>query len=130
MTYWRERMRPDLLLVHYNDLKADLAGEIARISAFLEIDTPPATLAEITAAAQFESMKAQGAELLPTVEMMFDRGHQRFLNKGTNGRWRDVLTADDLSRFDALAHAKFTPSARAWIEGGRRVAGDPTGLPD
>jgi aryl sulfotransferase len=41
MTYWRERTRPNLLMVHYNDLKADLAGEIARISAFLEIETPP-----------------------------------------------------------------------------------------
>jgi len=130
MTYWRERGRPNLLLVHYNDLKADLAGEIRRISDFLEIETPAGRLAEIAAAAEFGAMKAQGADLLPTVKIMFDRGHERFLNKGTNGRWKDVLTEADLARFDALAHAKFTPGARAWIEGGRLVAGDPTALPD
>jgi len=130
MTYWRERMRPNLLLVHFNDLKADLAGEIGRISEFLEIDTPAATLAEIAAAAEFAAMKAHGADLLPTVQIMFDRGHDRFLNKGTNGRWKDVLTNEDLARFDALAHAKFTPAARAWIEGGRLAAGEPTALPD
>lgn len=130
MTYWRERMRPNLLLVHYNDLKADLAGEIARIAAFLQIDTPAATLAEIAEAARFDRMKAQGADLLPTVGLMFDRGHDRFLNKGTNGRWKDVLTDADLARFDAMTHARFTPSARAWVEGGRLAAGDPVQLPD
>lgn len=130
MTYWRERTQPNLLMVHYNDLKADLAGEISRISRFLDIDTPAATLAEITSAAQFDNMKAQGAALLPTVGVMFERGHDRFLNKGTNGRWKGALTDEDLARFDRLALAKFTPSARAWIEGGRLAAGDPVALPD
>lgn len=130
MTYWRERRRPSLLLVHYNDLKADLANEIARISAFLEIDTPPAMLAEIASAAHFENMKAQGAALLPIVDVLFDHGHHRFLNKGTNGRWKDVLNDADLARFDRLSESKFSPSARAWIEGGRLAAGDPAALPD
>lgn len=130
MTYWRERRRPNLLMVHYNDLKADLAGEIARISAFLDIDTPSATLAEIAEAARFDNMKAQGVDLLPRVQTMFEGGSERFLNKGTNGRWKDLLTDDDLARFDRLTHAKFTASARAWIEGGRGAAGDPRAAAD
>ena len=130
MTYWRERRRPNLLMVHYNDLKADLAGEIGRISAFLEADTPPARLVEMAEAARFDSMKAQGVDLLPTIEVMFSGGSQRFLNKGTNGRWQSVLTDADLARFDRLAAAKFSPAARAWIEGGRLAAGDPETSPD
>lgn len=130
MTYWRERARANLLLVHYNDLKADLPGEVARIAAFLDIDTPAAMLGAIAEAARFDNMKAQGAALLPTVEIMFDRGHDRFLNKGFNGRWKGALTDADMARFDRLASAKFTPSARAWIEGGRLAAGDPAALPD
>jgi aryl sulfotransferase len=130
MTYWRERARPNLLLVHYNDLKADLAGEIARISDFLEIATPPERLTEFAAAAEFSAMKAQGPDLLPKVQMMFEGGAQRFLNKGTNGRWKDVLTDEDLARFDRLSAAKFTPAARAWLEGGRLAAGDPRGAAD
>ena len=130
MTYWRERKRPNLLFVHYNDLKADLAGEIARIAGFLEIDTPPDRLAEFAEAAKFESMKAQGPEILPMLAFAFDRGSDRFLNKGTNGRWKGALTDADLARFDRLATAKFTPSARSWIENGRLVAGDPAEAPD
>src|SRR5262249_62197364 len=62
MTYWRERRRPNLLLVHYNDLKADLSGEMARISDFLEIDTPPGVMAELVEPARFVSMKSQGPD--------------------------------------------------------------------
>jgi aryl sulfotransferase len=130
MTYWRERSRPNLLLVHYNDLKADLKGEVARLSDFLEIRTPAARLAEIAAAAEFGAMKAQGADLLPKVEVMFQGGSQRFLHKGTNGRWKNILTDEDLARFDRLSNAKFTPSARAWLEGGRLAAGDPRAAAD
>jgi aryl sulfotransferase len=130
MTYWRERARPNLLLVHYNDLKADLMGEMRRISTFLEIDTPEAVLAELAAAAQFDAMKSQGAELLTKVTDMFDKGHERFLNKGTNGRWKDVLGSDDLARYATLAKTRLSPSAEAWLHGGRLQAGDPTGLPD
>ncbi|WP_293678103.1 sulfotransferase domain-containing protein [uncultured Phenylobacterium sp.] len=130
MTYWRERRLPNLLLVHYADLKADLPGEMARISDFLEIETPPAKLAELAEAARFEAMKSQGDALLPALPFAFQGGHKSFLHKGTNGRWKDVLTDADLARFDRLSTAKFTPSARAWIEGGRLAAGDPAELPD
>jgi aryl sulfotransferase len=130
MTYWRERSRPNLLLVHYNDLKADLRGEVARISRFLEIDTPPGLLDEIAAAGQFEAMKSQGASLLPVLTTFFDRGHDRFLNKGTNGRWKDVLGSEDLARYADLASRRLTAAAAAWIEHGRLVAGDPEAAPD
>jgi aryl sulfotransferase len=130
MTYWRERASKDLLLVHYNDLKADLAGEIRRISTFLEIETPGDLLAEMAQAARFETMKAEGEALLPRMKDQFDRGHDRFLNKGTNGRWRDVLTEDDLARYAALAKKQLPAGAAAWIERGRLAAGDPKSLAD
>ena len=130
MTYWRERIRPNLLLVHYNDLKADLPGEMRRISTFLEIDTPEDLLQTLAEAARFESMKRQGGELLAKTREYFDRGPDRFLNKGTNGRWKDVLTEDDLERYATLVRTRLAPTAAAWIEHGRLKAGDPRNLPD
>lgn len=130
MTYWRERARPNLLLVHYADMKADLPGEVARIAAFLDIDVAPDKLAELAGAAQFETMKSQGPSLLPALPFVFQGGSDRFINKGVNGRWQGVLTGDDLARFDRLSAAKLTPAARAWIEGGRLAAGDPAKTPD
>ncbi|HXV01886.1 MAG TPA: sulfotransferase domain-containing protein [Caulobacteraceae bacterium] len=129
-TYWRERRQPYLLMVHYNDLKADLEGEMSRISDFLGIATPKSLMGELAEAARFETMKAQGAQILPHIGEMFDHGPERFLNKGVNGRWKDVMGADDLARYDALVKSKFTPSEAAWIEHGRLGAGDPRDAPD
>ncbi len=124
-TYWSRRDLPDVLFVHFNDLKADLAGEMRRISTFLGIDTPENLLPELARAAEFETMKRQGGEMLPELAMAFDRGADRFINKGVNGRWSDILSDTDLEPYHALAAASFSPDQARWIEHGRLVAGDP-----
>ena len=129
-TYWTQRRRENLLFVHFNDLKADLPGEMRRISDFLEIETPPDRLAALAQAAGFEAMKADGEALLPRVGESFDHGAARFLNKGVNGRWRGVLTDADLARYEAVLRRKVSPACADWLEHGRRGAGDPRGLPD
>ena len=129
-TYWAERARENLLFVHYNDMKADLAGEMARISEFLEIDTPPDRLATLAKAAEFETMKANGQALLPKLGQYFDHGSERFLNKGVNGRWKDILTEADLARYEAVFRRKVSPACAEWLEHGRLGAGDPKNAPD
>ncbi len=129
-TYWRERRQPWMLHVHYNDLKADLAGEMRRIADFLDIEVGQGQLDELAAAASFETMKAQGEVMMPQLRNNFDHGAQRFINKGFNGRWKDVLTAQDLSRYDALVGRMLSAPLAAWIENGRAVAGDPRTLAD
>jgi aryl sulfotransferase len=130
LTYWKRRKEPWLLFVHYNDLKADLPGEMRRISDFLGIETPPDRLTELAAAATFEAMKRDGDALLPKLREAFDKGSERFLNKGTNGRWRDFLTDADLARYDALVRGKLPPQMARWVEGGCVVAGDPRKIED
>jgi aryl sulfotransferase len=128
-SYWTERQRGNLLMVHYNDLKADLSGEMKRIAAFLGIETPAALWPELVEAATFEKMKNEGAALLPGIEMAVRGGHQTFLNKGTNGRWRDVLTKDDVARYRARAAAELPPGLNDWLEHGRK-GGDPKAMAD
>lgn len=129
-TYWAERRRENLLFVHYADLKADLAGEMRRISDFLEIDTPADRLPVLAQAAGFDAMKADGKALLPKIGEHFDKGSERFLNKGTNGRWRDILTEADLERYEAVFRRKVSPACAQWLEHGRLGAGDPRQMAD
>ncbi len=111
---------PNVLFVHYGDLLVDTRGEMQRIADFLEIvveeDSWPALLADVGIDAMRE--EARGEDDLSA--MVFDGGATRFFYKGTNGRWRDVLTDDDLALYDAAA-TKLDPSLRIWLEGGRRA---------
>jgi hypothetical protein len=129
-SYWRERHRPNLLLVHYNDLKDDLAGEMQRIAAFLDITVPESVMPSLVQAAGFESMKKAGDALIPNLHGVFDRGADRFINKGRSGRWREYLTQEDIARYEAIAERACTPGLARWLEAGRRGAGDPTSSRD
>jgi aryl sulfotransferase len=124
-SFWAERARENLLLVHYADLKADLDGEMRRIAAFLDIPVDEALWPSLVAAAGFEAMKRAGADLLPGADGSFEGGHMTFLNRGINGRWQTELTADDLARYQQRVAAELSPDLAAWLEYGRLVAGDP-----
>lgn len=124
-TYWRERTRPNLLLVDYDDLKEDLDGEMRRITAFLGIDTPDDLMPALVEAARFETMKRDGDALFPRLKIAFDRGADRFINKGASGRWREYLRPEDVTRYEAIAARATTPGLARWLECGRRAAGDP-----
>jgi aryl sulfotransferase len=128
-SYWARRGDANMLLMHYADMKADLEAEVRRIAGFLEIEPPAATLGEIVAAARFETMREQGAQLMPGAENAWDGGAQRFLYKGVNGRWKDVLTAQDLAAYETRVRDEFTPGLAAWLESGRRAT-DPARSPD
>ena len=60
-------------------------------------------------------MKARADEIAD-FEEHFVGGADTFLYKGTNGRWRDVLTADELAAYDdagrEVAHARVRDLAR------------------
>jgi len=117
-SFWRRRGEPNLLLVHYNDLKSDLAGEMRRIADFLEIDVPAAKWPAVVERCTFASMKANG-ERIGTF-WHFDGGAQSFLFKGTNGRWRDVLTPAELDAYEKRVGEILPPDAAEWLERGRR----------
>ncbi len=128
--WWAERSRPNLLLVHYADLKADLDGEMRRISGFLDMPVDESIWPSLVEAAGFDAMKKAGADLMPGAEMSFEGGHDTFLNKGTNGRWQTELTDDDLALYRRRVETELTPGLARWLEHGRRVAGDPRETPD
>jgi aryl sulfotransferase len=126
-SYWNERSHEDVLLVHYNDLKTDRAGEMRRIAAFLGIETPESVWKDLVAAAGFEAMKQQGAELIPAAAQLWNEGASRFMNKGTNGRWKSVVSDEDLRRYEERVKAHFAPELARWLQHGRIIAGDPSG---
>jgi len=117
-TFWGSRHLPNVLLVHYNDLKTDLDGEMRRISAFLDIEVDETIWPTLVEAATFEAMKRDGELLVPETAMVFAGGARTFINKGTNDRWRDVLTPTEVAQYEAVV-ARLDPALSRWMERGR-----------
>lgn len=117
-SWWDERDRPNVLLVHYNDLKADLSREMRRIAGFLGITVAPDLFARLVAAAGFEAMRRDGAELMGRVATTFQGGADRFFHKGTNQRWLGVFREDDLALYDAKARSMLPSDCREWVQHG------------
>jgi len=112
-------------VVHYNDLKADLSGEMHRIADFLGIEITPDLWPALIEAAGFEAMRRAGETLMDSVATSFKNGSQRFFFKGSNERWRRVVADEDLALYDAKAGAMLSPACRDWTARGRLLAGDP-----
>lgn len=121
-TWWNYRHLPNILFVHYNDLLANLAGEIQRIADFLQIPLNAEALPAIIQAVSLETMRdeavhAESAD--PNRSPVWKEGAKNFFFKGTNGRWKDVLTPEELALYEEKATRLLTPECRAWLEQGR-----------
>jgi aryl sulfotransferase len=114
-TYWELRDQPNVLFVHYNDLKADLEKEVRRIAAFLGIPIDEKHLPGILERCSFQWMKTN-SDRIGDLEDLFKGGGQTFFFKGTNGRWRDVLTPAELERYDELSRRTMPVDLKAWLD--------------
>lgn len=122
-TCWAERDRPNLLMVHYADLKRDLAGEMRRVADFLGIDIDEDLWPSLVEAASFETMKRQGDDLMPMFNAVFEGGSRSFFHHGQNERWRGVFRDADLALYEAKVRDTLPPDCALWLEHGRLATG-------
>ncbi len=118
-TFWQFRHLPNILMVHYNDLKADLSGEMRRIAEFLEIRVDDELLPELVEAATFENMKANADQLAPDAEAGIWQDNSGFFNKGKSGQWADILGEEALAAYEAEMRERLGPELAHWLEHGR-----------
>ena len=121
-SWWPLRKEGFAFFMHYNDLKADLEGEMRRFAVFLDIEVPenlwPETVKRCGLSVMREEARSNGR-----VDKVFENGVDAFFDKGTNGRWRDVLTQAQLDRYAALVANELPADAALWLESGSLVTG-------
>ena len=93
-SFWPYRDLPNVLMVHYADLLADLEAQMRRVAAFTQLEVAEEAWPELVAAARFDAMKQEAIRNAEYIGLIFEGGAGRFFHKGTNGRWRDVLTEE------------------------------------
>lgn len=117
-TWWEIRDLPNVKLLHFQALKNDMAGQIRDIAAFLEIDIDEDNWDAILEHCSFNYMRQNAEKSVPLGGVPWKGGARTFIHKGTNGRWRDLLTEDDVRNYEAAALENLGPACTHWLETG------------
>lgn len=119
---WERRHRPNVVLLHYEDLSRDLGGQLRRLADRLDITVPEPAWPALVQAATFDRMRERSADLVPDERLgiMHDTG--AFFRRGASGQWRGVLTADDLARYDVRVTALAATDLVGWLHRGSRIS--------
>ncbi len=119
-TWWDIRDLPNVHFIHFTNLVDDLPGEMRKIAAFLDVPVDEAKWPEIVHHCTFDYMKENGAPAVPLGGAFWEGGAKTFIHKGTNGRWKDLLTAEDNRKYDAKADEELGKACAKWLATGTR----------
>lgn len=119
-SWWAVRDLPNVLFIHFADLKADLPGQIRKIAHFIGEPIDEAAFDAIVTHCSFDYMKANASASVPAGGVFWDGGAETFIHKGVNGRWRDVLTAEESDAYERRAVAELGAECAAWLMTGRK----------
>jgi len=117
-SWWALKDLPNVRLVHFARLKADLEGEMRSIADFLDIEIPPAKWPQVVEHCTFDWMKANAARTAPGAGLFWEGGADTFIHKGTNGRWRDVLSPAESLAYERMAEERLGPECARWLKTG------------
>lgn len=90
-----------VLVVHFEDLKANLAAEVGRVAAHLGLERSAAELAAVAARCTFEAMKAEAAERDAATVKAGGVVKKEHFRQGKTGGWRELMSPAQLAAFDA-----------------------------
>jgi hypothetical protein len=104
-SYWRQRHRPNVLVLSFKTMKRDLEGTVRRIASFLDISVSDAIIQDVVRQSTFEYMRA--------IDHKFSVGRVipwrepgRMMRKGTQGGSSELLSTAQQREVDAYCQAE------------------------
>ena len=111
---WSRRAAPNVVLLHYDDLQADLDGSMRALASRLGIVVDESVWPELVQAATFDSMRRRPSTFAPdTLGVLRDPA--AFFRHGTSGDGTALLTPDELARYHERVASLAPPDLVAWL---------------
>jgi hypothetical protein len=117
-TFWDKRDLPNVVLLHYDDLKDDLPGQMLALANRLGIDIDEATVSELAQHATFEQMRSRADEVAPNTTETIWKDTTNFFAQGRSGQWREFLDEDDQARYAQLVKTLAPADLVEWLHRG------------
>ena len=104
----------DVVFLRYDDLRADLEGQMRKLAAHLALDVDEHLWPHLVEAARFESMRARADTTVAAGrEHWIDAA--AFFSRGTSGQWLDLLDDADLARYAQRVRALASHDLIRWL---------------
>jgi len=110
---WGRRSEPNIVLLHYADLSADLEGQMRQLARRLDIAVPDLAWPELVEAATFASMRASAERITGRSTIL--KSTAAFFRRGTSGAGRELLTGAELAHYHARAARLGPADMLAWL---------------
>jgi aryl sulfotransferase len=110
---WARRDQPNVLLVHYDELSADLEGQMRRLATRLGIAVPEQTWPALVRAATFGNMRARADVLVPSPGIL--KSDAAFFRRGSSGAGQEILTPDEIEHYYRRVAQLAQPDMLAWL---------------
>jgi aryl sulfotransferase len=111
---WKRTQDPNVILVHFDDLKRDLDGEMRALANHLGIAVPSHRWDELVKAATLDEMRARADRLTPDPAGLF-KDKRAFFRSGESGSGAALLDETGYSRYLERAAELADPEMLAWL---------------
>jgi len=111
---WGRRNEPNVVLAHYDELSADLAGQMRRLAALLDIAVAEETWPVLVRSATFAEMRASAARRAPDAAGVL-KDPVAFFRRGSSGAGRETLSAEELTHYYRRCAGLAGPDLLTWL---------------
>ena len=119
---WAKRGEPNVLLVHYDNLLADLEGQMRWLAGRLGIAVPENAWPALTQAATLKRMR-DGAQSIVPMPPGAVQDAASFFRRGTSGAGRETLSDEEMAGYYARAAQLAPPDMLEWLHSPSTLAG-------
>lgn len=111
---WGRRKEPNVILIHFDDLLADLTTQMRRLAELLDIPVDPTQWGALVHAATFEEMRTRATQLVPD-RLGVLRSAEEFFRRGASGAGRSLLDAEALQRYHERSRTLAPDDLLDWL---------------
>lgn len=112
-SFWNARDTTNVVMLHYHDLKTDLAGQMRALAARLGLVVPDERWAALFEAATFDAMRRDSARTVPSPGIWKEQ--DGFFKRARSGAWRDLLDEEDQRRYEHRVESLIAPDLATWL---------------
>ncbi len=96
----------------------DIDGEMRKLSAYLDIPVNEDVWPSLLEGISFKQMKANADTMAPGSTQGLWKDNSRFFHKGTNQRWKNLISEEQSTNYEKLAAERLTPDLAHWLANG------------